>query len=115
MSIVRKLRQLYAKVPDVGCKGLCVQSCGPVPLLDAERHNITVATGKDPGSMMAGEDLLCPQLKDGRCSIYADRPLLCRLYGALPEDGMRCQFGCEPTLTAEDGMDRLRELVRIRR
>lgn len=42
-------------------------------------------------SQMTGR---CHLLKDGRCSIYADRPLLCRLFGAVPK--MACPFGCKP-------------------
>jgi hypothetical protein len=30
----------------------------------------------------------------GRCSVYEERPLLCRLWGAVEK--MTCQFGCVP-------------------
>lgn len=32
---------------------------------------------------------------DGRCSVYALRPMICRLFGAGP-GGLRCHRGCEP-------------------
>jgi Fe-S-cluster containining protein len=41
-------------------------------------------------------DLACPVLNDaGRCSAYAVRPLICRLWGMVKM--MRCPHGCEPS------------------
>lgn len=35
----------------------------------------------------------CPVLSaDGRCTQYADRPMICRLWGATPD--MPCPHGC---------------------
>lgn len=44
----------------------------------------------------------CVFLKERRCSIYAIRPLLCRLYGLV--EAMPCAFGCTPErqLTREE-------------
>ena len=40
--------------------------------------------------------LTCPALDVafGLCSVYPDRPTLCRLWGVVEK--MRCPFGCEP-------------------
>lgn len=38
--------------------------------------------------------LTCGLLKKGRCSIYANRPLICRLFGVAKE--LPCPFGCKP-------------------
>nr|BFE85808.1 hypothetical protein GCM10020093_084090 [Planobispora longispora] len=32
--------ELYAQVPDVGCKGLCSDSCGPIDMHPYERARI---------------------------------------------------------------------------
>jgi hypothetical protein len=41
-----------------------------------------------------GEDYYCPALVDGRCSVYEDRPTVCRLWGAT--ESMPCPHGCRP-------------------
>lgn len=40
--------------------------------------------------------LRCPMLDEARglCSIYEQRPLICRLFGLV--EGMRCPYGCIP-------------------
>ncbi len=44
---------------------------------------------------MAGEEApFCPYLKNGRCSIYPVRPMVCKLWGNGNE--MPCMFGCAP-------------------
>lgn len=41
------------------------------------------------------ETLTCPLLgEDGRCTVYAARPLICRLYGSVSD--LRCPHGCVP-------------------
>jgi Fe-S-cluster containining protein len=44
----------------------------------------------DAGYIIAMEDGTCPYLKNGRCSIYEDRPLVCRAYGTSP--ALPCKF-----------------------
>lgn len=101
----RVVHSIYAQIPDVNCKGLCQECCGPVLMSKTERKLIKVEVAHDP------ETLTCNQLVDGRCSIYEDRPLVCRLWGAVPE--MPCPFGCEPTLTSEAGHALVRGIFRI--
>ena len=31
------------------------------------------------------------------CSVYRDRPLICRLFGLVDHPRMRCEHGCTPT------------------
>lgn len=93
-----EVRALWGQVPSVECKGLCTESCGPVGMTDPEaeilaRRGVTV--GHD------AKTLTCDQLKFGRCAVYEDRPMVCRLWGAIPD--MPCPFGCEPTLTSAEG------------
>jgi Fe-S-cluster containining protein len=46
------------------------------------REYLSVARGLPPGFLVLGYDErgACPVLLDGRCSIYEDRPLVCRTY-----------------------------------
>lgn len=86
------LRGLFDEVPDVECKGLCVQSCGPIAMSAAEEAVILAKHGCVPAASPV--DQACSSLRDGRCSIYADRPLVCRVFGAVRD--LRCPFGCAP-------------------
>ena len=38
--------------------------------------------------------LACPLLRHGRCTVYAQRPLVCRLWGVT--ESMECPHGCRP-------------------
>ena len=98
---MNKLERAYAMVPDANCKGLCQDCCGPVIPSFAEesrikeRHGVEVAHDK--------ATLTCTLLHEGRCDIYADRPLLCRLWGVVQK--MPCPFGCAP----DDGVMKRRD------
>lgn len=89
---MNKLDRAYAMVPGFECKGLCQESCGPVIPSEAEESRIL----KRQGAIVDYDKktLTCHLLTDGRCEIYADRPLLCRLFGAVKK--MRCPHGCAP-------------------
>ncbi len=43
--------------------------------------------------------LNCPYITQdgvGRCAIYSERPILCRLFGATEEESLKCPHGCKP-------------------
>jgi Fe-S-cluster containining protein len=86
------LDDLYAQVPDVGCKGLCVNSCGSVAMSPEEQRRIAERGVHLP--LLAAFVDHCPALRNGRCSVYEVRPMVCRLWGAV--EGMKCPFGCAP-------------------
>lgn len=106
--MLKKLEEIYAKLPGVMCKGLCHDSCGVIPIAPIERETIAVFTGRKVKVMpdiVIGlhqkhrvlrpkdmEDLTCPYLKQKRCSIHPARPLVCRMYGVV--EGMPCPHGC---------------------
>lgn len=99
MIAAEKLDALYDEVPPVGCKGLCHASCSHIPAGPAERarlaeHGFVLP---DPGRVVemaaTGQDGTCPALSPlGRCRAYADRPMICRLFGATP--ALPCRYGC---------------------
>ncbi|GAA0918954.1 hypothetical protein GCM10009560_16240 [Nonomuraea longicatena] len=108
-----RLAALYAQVPDVGCRGLCQESCGPIGMSPREHQRIREAGYRIPTAQRALEQLLeggyqCPALEDGKCSVYEapGRPMLCRLWGAVDSPVMLCEHGCRPAedlLSAEEG------------
>jgi len=117
-----KVLALYKELPGIMCRGLCHGTCGTIPVVDAELPIVKKAikgpigeiipfvsnpssNAIDPlfrkmpdGNLLCGhDDLNCPALtKDKRCGIHAVRPLICRLYGMVDNDKMRCPYGCVP-------------------
>ena len=119
----RALERIWSSVPDVGCKGLCSDSCGPVAvdatayrrtelwkqyglpenirgprMSNAEWTLLLQHLGREPG--LAPGSIRCPLLTaDGRCSVYDIRPLVCRVWGAVVErPETRCPHGCRPAV-----------------
>jgi hypothetical protein len=116
------LRKLYDSLPRLECKGLCHDSCGPIAMSDLEvKHMEEHRGGPLPQSMPDGETcvqaITCPLLRDNRCSVYRARPLLCRLWGLVDDEHMRCPSGCRPTryLSCQEGHALLRKAEQISR
>lgn len=96
------LERIYRAVPAVACKGLCAESCGPIDMSAEERRRIDARGVRIlpleeliPVVLAGGDIGHCPALVDDRCSVYEDRPLICRLWGAV--ESMPCPHGCEVT------------------
>jgi uncharacterized protein len=110
MTPERRLRALYDELPELECLGLCAEACAYIGMTSLEQHLIS-ANGGPEISML---DDPCPALNFmGRCSVYEDRPLICRLWGIA--DDMPCHYGCKPSrqLTRNEGFDLLRRAREI--
>lgn len=110
----RKLERIYADIPDAGCKGLCVEACGPICMTGLEYYRIVEARGGTEPGTVDPDTLTCPLLgEDGRCTVYDARPLICRLYGSA--EGLECPYGCGPNrlLTVDEGRDLIRRMGEI--
>ena len=115
----QSLEDVYRKIPQVECKGLCIDSCGPITMSKAEDDRLRECGVEIPpiaeavAKIERGQDYFCPALKDGRCSVYEQRPTICRLWGAT--ESMRCPHGCTPanalTQTQSHELLRLSEQV----
>lgn len=118
MSRIRRLRQLWAEVPQIECRGLCWDSCGPV---SGSTLEIELAERAGGGKLdvrphpLAGGTPMCTFLSpEGRCRIYMNRPMICRLWGVT--EGLRCHHGCEPMtepLSDAEGMKLLARSLKI--
>jgi hypothetical protein len=87
-----KLQALYEQIPRIDCQGLCHDSCGPIETSIRERTRIEQESGKQ---LTCGVKASCTMLdKDRRCSVYAIRPMICRLWGVV--ESMPCPYGCKP-------------------
>lgn len=94
------MADVYSQIPPVSCRGLCVDSCGPIAMSRFEADRIRDRGFEIPpmadalAAIERGEDYYCPALRDGRCAVHDVRPTICRLWGAT--ESMRCPFGCTP-------------------
>jgi Fe-S-cluster containining protein len=92
MSVESRLDALYKTLPGVQCRGFCKDSCGPIAASRAEVERIEKVADK---RLAVGEDLTCSMLDaDGRCVVYAVRPMICRLFGTVEK--LKCPHGCVP-------------------
>lgn len=120
------VEQIYNLVPHLDCKGKCQESCGPIDMSDREKAIIKEFCEKNnipyfdipPLTVeryirdlaKTDKELVCPFLKDDKCSIYSVRPLICRLWGTI--EAMPCLWGCKPTryLNNKEGHQLLKRL-----
>lgn len=118
----RRLRRLWEQIPEVGCRGMCDEACGPIAMSQVEiemldRHALLPfpRLGETAIATASGDPPRCPLLdSNGRCTAYDDRPTICRLWGA--EDTMKCEWGCVPKeghLSHAEGRRILRESLDI--
>ena len=94
-EIEKELDALYREVPAMqGCRPGCTACCGPIAFSRTEWARVQ---DKKPA---IGVD--CPYALKGRCSIYAQRPFICRIFGASRPThihmgvNMTCPKGCGP-------------------
>lgn len=118
-----RLRDAYAQVPGVKCKGLCHDTCNTIPVAPRELRVLRHATGRDLTTERMGVSNLlterggsvdrCPLLGlDNRCTAHEVRPLVCRLYGVADHPRMRCPWGCEPEAPiSNEAAQRLMRLI----
>lgn len=86
----RALARLYEQIPAFECLPGCTACCGPVPFARREWARL-----KDK-RIARGDSLACPYAnpEGGCCDIHAQRPFICRLFGAA--DGLICPNGAGP-------------------
>lgn len=92
-----ELDALYAELPPIDCKGKCSDSCGPIEMTHTERRRIAEAGVSIPPVRrpLPMTPIRCPGLSQfDTCTVYALRPLICRLWGLTR--AMRCSYGCIP-------------------
>lgn len=82
-----QIQRQYERIPSFVCIEGCTDCCGPVPMAAAEAELI---------ELKPYEGLHCQYATDRGCSIYERRPLLCRLFGTVDHEKMRCPHGKRP-------------------
>jgi hypothetical protein len=105
VTVREQLAEIYARIPKIACKKLCAACCGPVPAFPPELRAIAKhAPNRNPPKK--ADRLTCPRLDMafGTCTVYADRPTLCRLWGVV--ESMPCDHGCKPERVLTDAESR---------
>jgi len=100
----KEVDALYSRLPELDCKGLCQECCGPILMSRIEWLRLQERTGMPLEKFQneAAADYICPFLDrtKGVCSVYDIRPLVCRLWGSTPKAS--CPHGCQPKRWVED-------------
>jgi len=115
---LRKLADRAAAVvaQHSACSKGCSQCCHiSVAINEVEAGIISQVTGlkfRRQSPLVANSDLTnkyfgqpCPFLKGQMCSIYADRPMACRLHFAISNTAVMCDTQVPPELSAVVNMD----------
>lgn len=102
------IQKLYDKIPSFRCKEGCVRCC-----------DNWIQYAPEEAERCGGFDYVereCPKL-DGekRCTVYPDRPFICRIFAS--SEIMPCPYGYGPEhpLNREETMALLREYLRLRK
>lgn len=93
----RTIKHLRAHIPSFACTPGCHDCCGPVTTSSEEMARLPVKSEQEHEIALA--DLSCPHLGNNGCQVYAERPLICRLFGTTPR--LACPNGQGP----EQGVD----------
>lgn len=90
------LDALYASLPSMQCLGRCQDACGSVAMSRVEQQRIADRHGQALPLAAAFGKGHCPALGEvwGTCTVYPDRPMVCRLWGLV--ESMQCPWGCVP-------------------
>jgi Fe-S-cluster containining protein len=113
VNAIEHLEDIYRRLPKIACAGKCQDSCGPIMMSPIEQRRVEKRTGRPwltvdleylADMILLGKTdcMTCPLLDaaSGRCSVYAIRPLICRLWGLVEK--MRCPWGCIPERWVSD-------------
>lgn len=99
--VAAEFEKIYGDIPQIECKGLCADACGPIDMHPWERLQIRRAGVRLPSNEAQrleqfrdeANHYTCPALsEDERCTVYEVRPTICRLWGTF--DGLRCPYNC---------------------
>ncbi|RTE66383.1 YkgJ family cysteine cluster protein [Amphritea opalescens] len=89
-DIIVRLRE---RIPSFECTPGCHDCCGPVTASSEEMSRLPVKS--DAEHEAALEEFNCVHLGPQGCTVYGERPLICRLFGTTAN--MACPNGCRPT------------------
>jgi len=98
-DIIARLRE---SIPTFECVEDCHDCCGPVTTSSEEMSRLPMKSDADHERAL--NDLSCVHLGPDGCTVYAERPLICRLFGTTPH--MACPNGCRPEDMVDPDIER---------
>ncbi|MFA6120226.1 MAG: YkgJ family cysteine cluster protein [Sideroxydans sp.] len=87
-----RIRYFRRHIPNFACIPGCHDCCGPVTASSEEMSRLPVKSEAVHAKALA--ELSCPHLGQQGCEVYAERPLICRLFGTTPR--LACPHGNRP-------------------
>jgi len=99
-DIIARLRE---RIPSFECVSGCHDCCGPVTTSSEEMSRLPVKT--DAEHEAALRELSCVHLGPKGCTVYGERPLICRLFGTTPR--MPCPNDRRPVEMVDPEVERL--------
>ena len=78
----RKIDQLRLQIPSFACVPGCHDCCGPVTASSEEMSRLPVKSDAEHDAALA--EYNCVHLGPQGCTVYDQRPLICRLFGTTP-------------------------------
>ncbi len=98
----QKIRFFRSRIPAFECVPGCHDCCGPVTTSTEEMSRLPVKSDAEHEAALA--QLSCPHLGSNGCQVYAERPLICRLFGTTPR--LACPHGKRPEAMIDPEMER---------
>ena len=102
----RQIRFFRKHIPSFACLPGCHDCCGPVTASPEEMARLPGKTTAEHDAALA--ELNCPYLGKNGCEVYAERPLICRLFGTTPK--LACPHGMRPEVMIDSGLEEQIEL-----
>lgn len=88
-QIIRFFRE---RIPTFACTPGCHDCCGPVTASAEEVSRLPQKSAAEHDAALA--EYNCVYLGEHGCTVYAERPLICRVFGTTPR--LRCPNGKGP-------------------
>lgn len=88
----RTLRFIRRRILEFECEPGCHDCCGPVTASGEEMARLPRKSDAEHAAAL--DALSCPYLGKTGCQVYAERPLICRLFGTTPR--LACPRGKRP-------------------
>jgi len=98
----QKVRFFREQIPSFECLPGCHDCCGPVTTSSEEMASLPIKSDAEHAAALA--ELSCPHLGVHGCQVYAERPLICRLFGTTPQ--LACPNGRRPAVMIDPRIER---------
>jgi len=98
-EIIARLRE---NIPTFECKEGCHDCCGPVTTSSEEMSRLPVKTDAEHDAAL--KDFNCVHLGPKGCTVYGERPLICRLFGTTPK--MPCPNDRAPEIMVDEQIEK---------